>query len=166
MYYQEGRPMAMPVKVSDGLLVAAREEAKLARRSTTAQIEYWASIGRAVEMLVAHSELLALKRAGDLLSPVFSSVRRDEVHRLLSELVASPGEREKVLRLIHAGGGPVYESDPDHPGQVVEVSPDGARGPVEVAAGDARQAVEMPAARARHGRIKRRRVVPAKRAPR
>jgi hypothetical protein len=137
--------MAMPVKVSDGLLVAAREEAKLARRSTTAQIEYWASIGRAVEMLVAHSELLTLKRAGDLLSPVFSSVRREEVHRLLAGLVANPAEREKALQVIHAAGGPVYETDPAYPGQIIEVSPGGARRP---------------------GRFKERRFVPARKAAR
>jgi len=39
--------------VSDGLFAVAKEEAKAADRSITAQVEHWAKIGRAVEAVLA-----------------------------------------------------------------------------------------------------------------
>jgi hypothetical protein len=41
--------MPSSVKVSDNLLALAKEEARSARRSVSAQIEHWAMLGRAVE---------------------------------------------------------------------------------------------------------------------
>ncbi|HSF03478.1 MAG TPA: hypothetical protein VLA62_10720, partial [Solirubrobacterales bacterium] len=58
--------MPSPVKVSDRLLALARREARGAHRSATAQIEHWATLGRAVEVLLAYRDVLALKRAGQV----------------------------------------------------------------------------------------------------
>lgn len=59
--------MGMPVKLSDELVRQAREEAKSADRSITAQIEHWAKLGRSVESALRHEEVSALKLAdGDL----------------------------------------------------------------------------------------------------
>jgi hypothetical protein len=55
--------MGMPVKLSDDLVEQAREEAKAADRSITSQIEHWARLGRTVESLLRHDEVVALKRA-------------------------------------------------------------------------------------------------------
>jgi ParD-like antitoxin of type II ParDE toxin-antitoxin system len=117
--------MASPVKVSDRLLTLAREEARGAHRSATAQIEHWATLGRAVEVLVAYRDVLALKRAGQTL-PVPTFVPPEEVHDLLARLVED-ADRESVKARIRAAGTPLYASDPDHPGRVVEIQPDGAR---------------------------------------
>ena len=56
--------MAAPVKVSDRLLALAKQEGKGTHRSATAQIEHWATLGGGIEVLVAYSEVLALKSAG------------------------------------------------------------------------------------------------------
>jgi ParD-like antitoxin of type II bacterial toxin-antitoxin system len=119
--------MPSPVKVSDKLLALAREEARSAHRSATAQIEHWATLGRAIEVLVAYSHVLALKRAGQAL-PVPALVRREEVHDLLAQL-AEDVDREKVKARIRRAGMPLYTTDPDHPGMIVEVQADGTRIP-------------------------------------
>jgi len=119
--------MGTPLKVSDSLFAVAKQEAHAASRSITAQVEYWAKIGRAVEALVAHRELLTLKKAGELLTPVFpSAARRHQVHDLLMRLTAS-GEREPVKAELRAVGKPMYATDKDHPGMIVEVGLDGKR---------------------------------------
>lgn len=130
--------MGMPVKISDILLTAARQEAKGAHRSITGQIEHWASIGRATEMLMSHRELIGIKSLNDVFP---SSPRREEIHRLLTHLVEKPHDRKQAHALILRAGTPVYETDPAHPGQIIQVSSDGTRKP---------------------GRLKNRRFVPGK----
>src|SRR5688572_25711614 len=56
--------MSMPVKLSDDLVKSARDEAKAADRSITSQIEHWARLGRNVETVLRHEDVLNLKRAG------------------------------------------------------------------------------------------------------
>jgi hypothetical protein len=117
--------MPSPVKVSDRLLALARREAKGAHRSATAQIEHWATLGRAVEVMLAHRDVLALKRAGQVF-PIPAQARRDEVHELLARL-GEDHDREGVKARIRAPGTPIYTTDPDRPGMIVEVRPDGTR---------------------------------------
>jgi hypothetical protein len=119
--------MAVPVKVSDRLLTLAKAEARSTHRSATAQIEHWATLGRAVEALVAYRDVLALKRAGEAL-PVPALAGPDEVHGLLASLVAN-ADREGVKARIRAAGTPLYATDPDSPGAVVEIQADGTRTP-------------------------------------
>ena len=117
--------MPSPVKISDTLLAHARAEAAATHRSATAQIEHSATIGRAVEALVAYRDVLALKRAGEAL-PLPAHVGRDDVRDVLARLVADP-RREAAKARIHAAGGPIYAADPDHPEMIVEIRPDGTR---------------------------------------
>jgi hypothetical protein len=116
--------MPAPVKVSDRLLGLARREARDAHRSATAQIEHWATLGRAVEVFLAYSDVLALKRAGQAL-PIPLRVGREDVHERLARLAAD-ADRERVKARLHAGGQPVYEAAAE-PGLIVEVRPDGRR---------------------------------------
>ena len=105
--------MPSPVKISDRLLARAREEAKGAHRSVTAQIEHWATLGRAVEVMTGHREVLALKRAGEHLAmPRYVSPQ--EIHDVLTRITSDP-DRESVKARIRAGGGPIYSGDPDDP---------------------------------------------------
>jgi len=108
--------MAAPVKVSDRLLALAKKEADSTHRSATAQIEHWATLGRAVEVMAAYRDVLALKQLGNAL-PMPSFVPREAVQGLLERLVADP-DRESVKARIRAGGGPLYISDPTRPGMV------------------------------------------------
>ena len=117
--------MPSPVKVSDKLLALAKKEAASTHRSATAQIEHWATLGRAVEVMAAYREVLALKRAGDAL-PMPAFVSRETVHDLLAGLVQNV-DRESVKARIQAAGMPVYSTDPAHPGLAAEVRADGTR---------------------------------------
>src|SRR5215470_10043976 len=119
--------MAVPVKVSDRLLTLAREEARNTHRSATAQIEHWATLGRAVEVLASYRDVLALKRAGQAL-PVPTVVRREEAHALFQRLVGDP-DREGVRARIRAGAATVYTVDPRRPGVIVGIEPEGIPAP-------------------------------------
>jgi len=120
--------MGTPLKVSDDLFRVAKEEATAENRSITAQVEHWARIGRAVEAVLAHDELLGLKKAGPALAPVYPTAeRRREVHDMLAK-IASMSERPNVTRSIRSGG-PIYGADPKFPGLIVQILPDGTRTP-------------------------------------
>jgi hypothetical protein len=108
--------MAAPVKVSDRLLALAKKEADSTHRSATAQIEHWATLGRAVEVMAAYRDVLALKRLGNAL-PMPAFVEREAVHGLLEQLVVDP-DRDRVKARIRAAGGPLSVSDPERPGTV------------------------------------------------
>lgn len=121
--------MGTPLKVSDALVAAARQEAKIAERSITAQVEHWAKIGKAVEEIVAHDDLLKLKMLGELLSPaVRPPIRGRQMHKLLSRLVAD-ADRSTVISEVRKAGNPIYSSIPSQPGIVAQVLPDGRRVP-------------------------------------
>lgn len=118
--------MPLPVKISDRLVALARDEARNAHRSTTAQIEHWATLGRAVETMVAYRDMLALKRVGPTL-PIPAHVTPAELEGILTALVTDADRASVKVRI--GGGAPVYTSDPRYPGMVVEVQPDGTRTP-------------------------------------
>jgi hypothetical protein len=121
--------MGTPLKVSDGLLAVAKQEAQAKKRSITAQVEHWARIGRAVEAVLAREELLALTQVGELLTPLYpSAARRREVHDLLIRIAGS-ADRESTKTALRAEGTPLYATDPEHPGMIVQVLPDGTRTP-------------------------------------
>src|SRR5438445_13427447 len=77
--------MSQPVKVSDQLLLDARLAGKAAERSIAGQIEYWARLGRAVELHLRTAEALRLKSQGEA--------------RPLSELLATVGTAAGRKRL-------------------------------------------------------------------
>jgi hypothetical protein len=111
--------MPVPVKVSDRLLALAKKEAGSTHRSATAQIEHWATLGRAVEVMAAYRDVLALKRVGNAL-PMPAFVAREAVHELLAGLVTT-ADRDSVQARIRGAGGPLYTSDPGQPGTVAEI---------------------------------------------
>jgi hypothetical protein len=118
-----------PLKVSDSLFAVAKQEAQATQRSITAQVEHWARIGRAVEAVLAHQELLTLKQVGELLTPMYpSAARRREVHDLLTRIAAST-DREVTKTALRADGTPLYATDPEHPGMIIQVQSDGTRTP-------------------------------------
>ena len=117
--------MPVPVKVSDRLMKLAKQDAPAAHRSATAQIEHWATLGRAVEVIAAYRDVLALKTVGRVL-PFPTFARAEDVREILSELATDP-DRSGVRAHITAKGVPVYEADPERPGGIVEVRPDGSR---------------------------------------
>jgi hypothetical protein len=108
--------MSQPVKLSDALVLDARQTGAVAERSIAGQIEFWARLGRAVERLLSGDRALALRRLGD--------------ERPLSELVAevNTGEgRRRVADLLAAQPFPHYEPALGQPGLLVRIEESGQR---------------------------------------
>jgi hypothetical protein len=118
--------MGLPVKLSDTLVAAAREEAGSASRSLTAQIEHWAILGRAVEKLLPHAQVAALRRLGGGAAATPAMAQREAVGRLMQRLIAT-NDRDRELAHLRSLGGPRYGTDPKHPGLIVRVDADGKR---------------------------------------
>jgi hypothetical protein len=108
--------MSQPVKVSDQLLLDARLAGEAAERSIAGQIEYWARLGRAVELHLRTTEALRLKREGETLP--------------LSELLATVGTaagRKRLARHLAGRAFPQFEAAPGRPGLLVKIDKNGTR---------------------------------------
>ncbi len=132
--------MGMPVKLSDNLVSAARVEAKTTDRSITAQIEHWATLGRAVEAALMHNDLLELKQHEGNLKQAFTDASKREQILALLDSIAQSADRSNLKERIRSSGKPIYSIDPQFPGMLVQIDPDGTRTP---------------------GRLKNRRFIPA-----
>lgn len=110
--------MSQPVKLSDSLVLDARLTAKVAQRSIAGQIEFWASLGRAVEPLLRGREAFAL--------------RKSDASRPVSEClgsVDSPEGRRRVADYLKSRPFPHYEADPDRPELLIQIQENGTRTP-------------------------------------
>jgi hypothetical protein len=108
--------MGQPVKLSDELVLDARRAGEAGERSIAGQIEYWAKIGRAVELHLRLPDVLRLKRQGEALplSTLLSSVETSEGRmRLASHLERLPF--------------PHFEPAPGQRGLIVKIDEDGTR---------------------------------------
>ena len=108
--------MSQPVKLSDELVLEARMTGEVVKRSIASQVEFWARLGKGVEMLLETPQILALCRSGATrpLSECLNSVDTTE-------------GRQRVADYLRAGPFPHYESDPRRPGLLVRVEADGRR---------------------------------------
>jgi hypothetical protein len=108
--------MALPVKLSDALVLDARLESELQQRSIAGQVEYWARLGKLVDALLdgrARSE--ALRQGGA---------------KPLSELVATVGQAEGDARLkayLESEPFPHFEAHPARKGMLIRTEADGRR---------------------------------------
>jgi len=108
--------MSQPVKLSDSLVLDARLTAEVAQRSIAGQIEFWASLGRAVEGLLRGREVFALRKTDTArpLSECFESIDSSEGHK-------------RVADYLESRPFPHYEAAPQHPGLLVRTDADGTR---------------------------------------
>ena len=126
--------MGKPVKLSDALVADARHTGELAERSIAGQIEYWAHLGRAVELLLGGSEALALRKRGDAMP--------------LSKMLAtvdSPAGRKRLAKYLAGQPYPHYEAAPGRPGMLVRIEADGTRAVGRFVDGAFRTAPDVPA---------------------
>ena len=108
--------MSQPVKISDDLILDARLTGGVLRRSIAGQIEFWAALGRAMEPLLAGTQVLALQKSGRA--------------RPLSECLRSvdtPEGRRRVGDFLKVRPFPHYEPAPGRPGFLVRIDADGKR---------------------------------------
>ncbi|RYD69319.1 MAG: hypothetical protein EOP84_28685, partial [Verrucomicrobiaceae bacterium] len=97
--------MSQPVKLSDSLVLDARLTAEVAQRSIAGQIEFWASLGRAVESLLRGREVLALRKT-NAVRPLSECL----------ETIDSPEGRQRVADYLDSRPFPHYEAASAHPG--------------------------------------------------
>lgn len=108
--------MSQPVKLSDSLVLDARLAGEAVERSIAGQVEFWAKLGRSVELLLGTPQVLTLCRhaAARPLSECLDSVD-------------SPEGRERVRTYLRQGPYPHYEPDPDRAGMLIRIDADGTR---------------------------------------
>jgi hypothetical protein len=108
--------MSQPVKLSDALVLEARLAGELEERSIARQVEFWARLGRSIELLIEGRQVLALCR--------------NAAARPLSaclEEVDSPAGRRRVVGFLQSQPFPHYQAHPERPGMLVRVDADGRR---------------------------------------
>jgi hypothetical protein len=108
--------MGLPIKISEGLALAARTEAQAFERSIASQVEHWAQIGRAVEQVLGHDEVAALKRQAGM-PELVAAMRK----------ATSESGRQRALEHLRKLGGPRYSVDPTRRGGIIRVAADGSR---------------------------------------
>jgi hypothetical protein len=108
--------VSQPVKLSDSLVLDARLAAETVERSIAGQVEFWARLGRAVEVLLEGRQVLTLSRqaAARPLSACLESVDSQE-------------GRQRVRDILENGPFPHYQPHPDRPGLLVRTDEDGTR---------------------------------------
>lgn len=108
--------MSQPVKLSNELVLDARMTGKVVKRSIAGQVEFWARLGKSIEMLLETPQIFALCRSG--------------ATRPLSECLNSVDTatgRQRVADFLRNQPFPHYESDPARRGLLVRVEADGRR---------------------------------------
>lgn len=108
--------MGQPVKLSEGLVLDARLAAEISERSIAGQIELWARLGRATELLLRMDNVLRLKQRGEQrsLEDCLASVDTDE-------------GRRRTAAYLDSRPYPHFEAAADRPGHVVKIDEDGTR---------------------------------------
>ena len=108
--------MSQPVKLSDSLVLDARLAGETVERSIAGQVEFWARLGRSVELLLEGRQVLALCR-NSATRPLSACL----------ESVDSPEGRQRVASLLESGPFPHYQPHPDRPGLLVRTDANGNR---------------------------------------
>ncbi len=108
--------MSQPVKLSDELVLEARQLGALAERSIAGQIEFWAKLGRAIEPLLQGTQVVALSR----------SLAARPLSACL-ETVDSAEGRSGVAACLREQPFPHYEAAPDKPGFLIRTAADGTK---------------------------------------
>ena len=108
--------MSQPVKLSDGLVLDARLAGEIEQRSIAGQVEFWARLGRSVELLLEGRQVLALCRNGAT-RPLSDCL----------ESVDSAEGRQRVTDFLESQPFPHYQPHPDRPGMLVRVDADGRK---------------------------------------
>jgi hypothetical protein len=108
--------MSQPVKLSDELVLDARIAGEALERSIAGQVEFWAKLGRSVDLLLDGRQVLALRRSGEAqpLSKALASVD-------------TPAGRKRVEEVLAGSPYPHYRQCPGRPGWLIRIDKDGTR---------------------------------------
>jgi ParD-like antitoxin of type II bacterial toxin-antitoxin system len=108
--------MSQPVKLSDSLVLDARLAGEAMERSIAGQVEFWARLGRSVELLLAGQEVLKLSRNAAT-RPLSACLRS----------VDSAEGRKRTAAWLETQPFPHYHPHPRTRGLLVRIAEDGTR---------------------------------------
>jgi hypothetical protein len=108
--------MSQPVKLSDALVLDARLAGETLERSIAGQVEFWARLGRSVDLLLEGQQVLSLCRNATA-RPLSACL----------DSIDTPAGRKRVQDVLQDGPFPHYESHPTGPGQLIRIDADGTR---------------------------------------
>jgi hypothetical protein len=108
--------VSQPVKLSDALVLDARLAGEIVERSIAGQVEFWARLGKSVDLLLEGQQVLALCQSATA-RPLSA----------LLDSVDSPEGRKRVTDFLQSQPFPHFEPDPDRPGMLVRIDADGQR---------------------------------------
>jgi hypothetical protein len=108
--------MSQPVKLSDALVLDARLAGEVVERSIAGQVEYWARVGRSVDLILEGQQVLMLchNRSTQPLSALLDSVD-------------SSAGRGRVAAWLQSQPFPHYKPHPKLPGLLERIEEDGSR---------------------------------------
>lgn len=109
-------PMSQPVKLSDALVLDARLVGEVVERSIAGQVEFWARLGRSVELLLEGQQVLTLCR----------NAATQPLSKLL-ETVDSPAGRSRVAAYLQSQPYPHYRPYAGRSGLLERIDEDGSR---------------------------------------
>ena len=108
--------MGQPVKLSDNLVMDARLCAEVAERSIAGQIEFWASLGKAVESVLRPRNVAALKKNA-LAVPLSECIRQ----------IGTQEGKRRLAEVLKQRPFPHYEGVPGQPDLLARIESDGTR---------------------------------------
>lgn len=117
--------MSIAVRLEDRLVQEAAAEARLNRRSTPKQIEFWAEIGQQVAEKLSPQDLLALTQGLvelDLKRVEAQPPSTDELWESV-DAARQSGELGQSLQADRVA----YQASEEHPGHLEALYPDGSR---------------------------------------
>jgi hypothetical protein len=102
--------MGLPVELPDALVMDARIAGEARERSIAGQVEFWAKLGRAIELLMGGGYVMALLRNEGVrpLSEALDAVDTPEGHKRVRDLLARqpfphyseyPGQERLLIRI-------------------------------------------------------------------
>jgi hypothetical protein len=106
--------MGQPVKISDALILEARTAGEFTDRSIAGQVEFWARLGRGMEMLLTGQQARALGQVGD---------SESALKRL--DTVDTPEGRQRVKDYLASQPYPHYFAHPEMRGMLIREDEDG-----------------------------------------
>lgn len=108
--------MSQPVKLSDSLVLDARLAGETVERSIARQVEFWARLGRSVELLLEGRQVLEMCRSSAV-QPLSACL----------ESVNSPEGRQRAADYLESRPFPHYEPDPKRAGLLIRIEANGRR---------------------------------------
>ncbi|HUX27419.1 MAG TPA: hypothetical protein VMU92_07055 [Acidobacteriaceae bacterium] len=108
--------MSQPVKLSDALVLDARIAGDAQERSIAGQVEFWAKLGRSVELLLRGGQVAALRRGAEV-QPLSEALA----------LVDTPAGRKRVQAVLASRPYPHFKQCPGRPGLLIRIEEDGTQ---------------------------------------